>query len=130
VKFPNSGNRKLKVEELRLEQEELDQELNQELAEVETNFYKARNTLLRKIKLSKNFNKLSKSEAQELNKIIELIQKRQGFDPLLILDIKEALLKSQLEEIKYNQEVYLEYIQYLSESGKLGQSPFVNYLKA
>jgi len=128
--WPNDGNRKLKLAELKMEQDLLVQEKELENNESLREATISRTKLEQRIDKAKHFANLKAQEATELEKISKAIQQKQGFDPMIILDLKESAISSRIKILDYEKDVFEEYVKYLSSLGKLGAMPFVNYLKA
>jgi len=51
-----------------------------------------------------------------------------GVDPLILLKLKESMLKTDITLEKINRRIYTKYIELLDISGKLIQKPIINYL--
>jgi len=129
-KLPNSGNRKLKIAELQAELQELNLETNADTETQALKISEAKDKLITKIKLAQNYSRLIEKEEVSLQNLGDIIQKKSGFNPLLILDINEKILESKIKELDYKEEVYFDYIKYLALTGQLTSAPFINYLKA
>ena len=129
IQWPNSGNRKLKIAQLKLEQQEIEQEYRYESAEMKSRINGAITELHTKLAIAQHFQQLSEEENRELEILSSLVKKKAGYDPLLLFDILEHQVDSRLSMLKYEEDVLLEYIKLLSLSGRLAQSPFVNYLR-
>ena len=127
--WPNDGNRKLKLAELKMEQNLLQQEkaIDDKETLQETNLLRSK--LERRLYKAQHYANLKKQEAQELESIAKAIQQKQGYDPMMILDIKENTISNHINILNYNKDVYEAYVKYLSGLGKLGGLPFVNYLR-
>ena len=127
--FPNSGNAKLKQAELRIKQEELafEQKLDQQRLELDQAL------LIEDIQFQilafNNFVSIKEKEAKNLDDIAKLITKREGFEPSLILDIKENELQAKLETINRKASIYRDYLKYLDASALLYALPFRNLFR-
>jgi hypothetical protein len=55
-------------------------------------------------------------------------QRMEGVSPLILLKLKESLLKTDIVMQKINRRIYEKYIQFLDISGKLSEKPYKNYL--
>ncbi len=128
--FPRSGNRKLKIAELMIEQQQLDAEHASDRAESSLEIAELFSELRHNLELARNYTSLIAKERVELQKLAKVVEQKQGYNPMVLLDIKESLLSRKVKQLEYEQDVYIDYIKLLSMLGKLSESPFVNYLKA
>jgi hypothetical protein len=55
-------------------------------------------------------------------------RRMEGVSPLILLKLKESLLKTDIVMQKINRRIYKKYIQFLDISGKLSEKPYKNYL--
>ncbi|MGB0932240.1 MAG: TolC family protein, partial [Chitinophagales bacterium] len=131
LQFPNSGNQKLKMAELQLEQQELQREQERKETELQKETTEVHNRLLLQLEAYSFYQKTSVQERQELQNIGSLIAQREGFNPLLLLDIEERHLETQLKSLKKREVILYGFLEYLEESGKMCMNEneeFVNYL--
>ena len=77
-----------------------------------------------------HFVELNKKERLQLQRIGEIAMKKSGFDPILLLDMKEHMLESKMTELEMMEDLYFLYLKFLSMTGMLSQTPFVNHIKA
>ncbi len=126
----NSGNRKLKIAELKLE--EMNDSRNLELDQMAASMTldKMKSDLLRIISLAEYFETLRVEEETKLNHLVDLMQREQEFDPILVLSVKSQIISSKLKALKYYEDVYFDYIKLLARTRQLISTPFRNYLKA
>lgn len=100
-----NGNRKLKIRELELEQSDLRRKQMEERTNAQEQ-YDRRLALLRSARnLHEEMRAIFAAEAAEMEQISSNLARRQGFDPLPLLDIKSRALKNQLRLLNSTQEV-------------------------
>lgn len=131
LQFPNSGNQKLKMAELQLEQQELEREQERKQIEQEKETNQVYDLLLLQLEGYGFYQKTTAQERNELQNLSTLIAQQEGFNPLLLLDIEERNLETQMELLKKRESILYDFLDYLEESGKLckdGNEEFVNYL--
>lgn len=129
-KLPRSGNRKLKIAELMLDQQSLEAEHKLDQTENNLDIAELVSELKYKLAQAKHFSQVIADEKVELTKLAKVVQRKEGYDPLTLLDIKENALARQTKMLEYRQDIYVDYIKLLGMLGKLSESPFINYLKA
>ncbi|MEM6771102.1 MAG: hypothetical protein AAF597_10995, partial [Bacteroidota bacterium] len=103
--LPGSGNRQLKIRELELEQQELlyEQEIARAADQLQA---QNRVAVLRGlVRVYTTTQALLDEEAAELDQLSSNLQRREGFDPLPILDILARKLKNQLRTLDQQQEI-------------------------
>jgi hypothetical protein len=67
-------------------------------------------------------------ENSSVTSIYEAYQKMEGVSPLLLLNLKILQNKKNIEILKFEQELYKAYIEFLSLNEQLFQEPLLNYL--
>ena len=67
-------------------------------------------------------------ENSSVTSIYEAYQKMEGVSPLLLLNLKILQNKKNIEILKFEQELYKAYIEFLSLNEQLFEQPLVNYL--
>ena len=128
--LPNSGNRKLKVASLVQEKRLLDREINLNAKERIGKISAIGQELNLGIEKADHFFQLKDEERKNLDELEALIKSKLGFDPQVVLKINEHKLRESLEGLNYLEEIYFDYLKYLSANGLLSSVPFVNHLKA
>ncbi len=120
-RLPGNGNRKLKIRELELEQQDLrrkqvmDRTTDQEQ-------YDGRLAAIRSARdLHGEMLRLFTEEADEMDQISAYLTRREGFNPLPLLDIKSRALKNKLRLLNSTQEVLERYLEL--EEDKLCSRP-------
>ena len=126
--LPTSGNRNLKIEELRLEQEELARE-QQVKGELLTRRIAARQrAVLDGIRVYQTFRRIKDKEIEQLEEVARALAQRKGSDPDLLLKINEDTEQVRLEKLERLEEIYDDYLDYLALTGQLFDEPLRNYL--
>ena len=128
IKIPTSGNRNLKIEEIRIEQQEL--ALEQQIArqKIAKEMNERLLQIRSKVAVYQTFEEVRASEIESYQAISTFVAQEQGEDPLLLLEINENIEKVELDKVKHLEEIYEGYLEYLSLSGKMFARPFKNYL--
>jgi hypothetical protein len=125
--LPTSGNRNLKLEELRLEQEELAREQQVKSRELEQRMKEQRQRVRDRIGVYRKFVQVKEEELRELRALAQAIAQRRGSDPDLLLKINEDTEEIRLEKLKRQEEIYDDYLEYLVLSGQLFAEPLENH---
>lgn len=129
VQIPNSGNRKLKMQELQIRQDELDREAERELIEQQARINELKRELRRDMLAFTHFQKTMNEERAQLKNLAEQVIQKEGTSPLFLIDIEERYLSTQMKSLKKKEDLFSNYLELLDQSGKICQQPFVNYLK-
>lgn len=124
----NSGSTKLKMEELKIEQEELNREFARATKQKETETITLKNKLQRDLQAYFYFQQTIKEERTELQQFSKNIAQSEGTSPLLLLDIEERNLSLQLEALKLKAKLLEDYLDYLNDSDQMCGNEFVNFL--
>lgn len=128
LKFPFTGGNQLKVEELKVEQNLLNEEIRIETALFEAEVAKdkqALNALIKKYQVSKA---LIQEQQQQAKELITKLVAREGSTPLMQLYFQVEQSKQTLNLVKLETNIYEAYINYLSLTEELFTSPFRNFL--
>ena len=127
LQLSNSGSKKLKIQELKIKQEELNvtskrnsNEIDRELEEVTINLQKD-------IETYSYYSDVIQDEGNELRILSENISQSQGTSPILLLDIKQRSLSLKLDLLVIKKELLEDYLVYLLKSEKLCEMDGVNY---
>lgn len=126
----NDGNRKLKIAKLLQDKRALDKEFVMDSNKRTIEARQVAEELQRDMKITQHFLALKQEERKNLSEIERLVKLKNGFDPLLILEIKEHQLKENLKILKYKEGIYFDYIKLLSTTNQLSSLPFKNHLRA
>ena len=125
--LPTSGNRNLKLEELRLEQEELAREQQVRSQELERRMTEQQQRVRDRIGVYRKFVQVKEEELRELRALAQAIAQRRGSDPDLLLKINEDTEEIRLEKLERQEEIYDDYLEYLVLSGQLFAEPLKNH---
>lgn len=127
-RLPFSSNRQLKMEEIAIEKEVLQQE---RLAEKQLDTYQEKESRNRLNLLIQEL-RFTKEQAAEQTALLKEFSSRQsvqeGGNPLLLLYQQEASLKKELELLKLEIDIYQEYLDYLKLTEQLYQTDFYQLL--
>ena len=126
----NNGNRDLKVARLLHEKRLLEAENKSDAEASKLALMQVTEELRLEMDKLTHFVELNKKERLQLTRIGEIAMKKSGFDPILLLDIKEHMLESKMTELEMMEDLYFLYLKFLSMIGMLSQTPFVNHIKA
>lgn len=118
-RIPRSGNSRLKIQELELKQKELDREQTRDAVQREADLYSLRQKLIRDINAFTYYQQTIEAERSQLQNLGTQITKKEGFDPLLLLDIEERHIDTRLKAFRKFEEILSDYLQYMEESGRL-----------
>lgn len=78
-----------------------------------------------------NFKTLKNQNSNSsVSKVYESYMKMEGVSPLLLLKLKILQNKKEIETLKFEQELYVAFIEYLSLNEILFQKPYINYLSS
>jgi hypothetical protein len=127
--IPNSGNRKLKMQELQIRQDELDREAKRELNEQHGSINELKRELRRDMLAFTHFQKTMNEERDQLTTLAKQVIQKEGTSPLFLIDIEERYLSTQIKSLKKKEDLFSNYLELLDQSGKICQQPFVNYLR-
>jgi len=128
AEIPNTGTRKLKIEELKLKQLELERDYENDKQEVNIAMSETKAEIILEIKSFMFKKEVRIQQAKRLEVIGQKVQTQEGYDPEILLDIKEKKLKSSLNILDLEESIYEDYIKLLAESLQLFKQPFQNHL--
>jgi hypothetical protein len=129
LKIPTYGKKNLKIEEIRIEQQQLDFEHQIKKKEVAEDITGLLIKVQSKIEIYKSLEVLRTSQQNAYQEISTFVANESGEDPIILLKIIEAKEKISLEDLERQKEIFEEYIEYLVLSSKLFDRPLKNYLK-
>lgn len=127
-RIPNSGNQRLKIQELELKQKALDREQARDAFERKNDLVDLRQKLIRDIQAYYYYQKTIAAERSQLKKLAWQISQKEGFDPLLLLDIEERHLNTRLKAFRMKDDIYSDYLRYMEASGRLCGETERNFL--
>ncbi len=128
IQLPFSSANRLKMEEITMEKELMENEFQVQarLYEIEVNKQKKEiELLIDELNYAKQLFKGIKFRSQEL---VNRAAKQEGTNPLPMIKNKKDLIKYDLDMLKLEEAIYKEYIDLLILTGKLFEEPFQNYL--
>ncbi|MEM6841064.1 MAG: hypothetical protein AAF632_02455 [Bacteroidota bacterium] len=128
LKLPTYGKRNLKIEEMKIKQQELYLEHQIHHQRVDD---KIENLLLQthsEIEIYQTLERAQIEEDQAYRELKQFILREKEGDLLLLLDIIQNQTKTELDKIKRLNDVYEKYLAFLATSGKMFAKPFKNYL--
>lgn len=125
----NSSSKKLKMQELKIEQEELNVKAARNTQEKQEKLITLENKLQTDIQAFFYFQKTIQKERTQLQDLSGKIAQKQGTSPLLLLDIEERYLNMQIKALNEQEDLIKDYLKYLQQSGKMCAATFVNYLQ-
>ena len=114
-----SKSRDHKIEELNLELRNLENKGKRESTEKILEYNKLRASLLDDIRSLKNYKDIHQKEKNSLNSIKTALNKKVGYDPLILLDIEERTVKIELDEWRQLEDIFSDYIDLSREDEKL-----------
>ncbi len=125
----NSGNTKLKIQELQIKQDELTQKSIRDVQERQETIKVLKNRLESDIKVFLHFQKTMKDERIHLKKLSNKISQKEGTSPLFLLDMEERHLSMKIKSLDKKEDLINDYLRFLYQSNKMCQTDFVNHLK-
>lgn len=128
LQFPNSGNQKLKIKELELKASEITADMQYEKNSQKSEVMTIKSQLYRALDQYDYSEKLYQEERKELKIIADQISKKEGFNPMTLLEIEERHLTNLYYHIAKKEEIYRLYLEYLSVSGLLTGPTFCSFL--
>lgn len=124
----NSGNQRLKMQELQIEQEELNRESERDIQEDQAKLTDLELKLRSEIQAFFHFQEVMEKERAQLQRLSSDISQKEGISPLILLEIEERHYSMKLESLKEMEDLLADYLTYLEESNKMCGPAFVNYL--
>lgn len=124
----NAGNQKLKIQKLKIKQEELQRKSQRELKEKQSKLTSLESKLHRDIETFFHLQKTIQNERTQLQNISSKITQKEGSSPLLLLDIENRHLSMKIKALDQKKKLLEEYLKYLEAANKMCLSTFTNYL--
>lgn len=124
----NSGNQKLKMQELQIEQEELNRESERDIQEDQAKLTDLEHKLKSEIQAFFHFQEVIQNERAQLQRLSSDISQKEGISPLILLDIEERHYSMKMESLEEMEDLLDDYLTYLEESNKMCGPGVVNYL--
>jgi hypothetical protein len=126
--WSNSGNDKLKMQELQIEMEELNRKSARNIQEKKEKLTILKNKLQRDIEVFFNFQKIMEEEKEELQNLSNSIAQKESASPILLLDIKKRHLLMRVKFLNKKESLIKDYLKYLAQADKMCQPDKINYL--
>ncbi len=125
----NSGNRKLKTQELLIEKQELDLRTDRDAREKKEKMISLETKLKSDLLSYYEFQRVKSEESDQLKEISNSISQKEGTSPLLLLDIRKRQLSMELKSLKRQERLMKEYLKYIHFSAQMCGPDFINYLE-
>ena len=126
----NSGNRKLKIEELKLEGKRLEAEMDKDQSSLSEELANEKILLQKDLLFYEYYSEVAQKESDYLNALADQLLLRADFNPLDILDIKERQIEHDLEKLKLAKDLYEQYLEFIYKSEKICSESSMNFLQS
>lgn len=124
----NAGDKRLKMQELQIEQEELNRESERDLRDDQAKLTDLELKLRSDIQAFFHLQEVMQKERTQLQQLSRDISQKEGVSPLILLEIEERYYSMKLESLDEMEELLADYLTYLEESNKMCGPGFVNFL--
>jgi hypothetical protein len=128
IQLNNSGNQKLKMQELKIEKEELTRKAERDSQKRQEKLNTLANKLLRDIQAILQFQNTLNTEREQLQSLGSAISRKEGTSPLFLLDIEERNISMKMKLLDKQENLLRNYLEYLHLSEDMCGTDFVNYL--
>ena len=128
LELSNSGSKKLKIQELKIKQQQLSTTSQRNNNQRNTELTVLTNNVQRDIATFSYYSDIIQEEVLELAQLSKNISQSQGTSPLLLLDIKERNLSLKLDLLTVKKELLEDYVLYMVKSERLCNTDGINYL--
>ncbi|MFK7969813.1 MAG: hypothetical protein AB8F95_05570 [Bacteroidia bacterium] len=119
LRLPHSGDKKLKMKELEFEQKQLSDEISLKSDDVSQRLNELQNELKVGLEALAFYDSIAQKEKRRFAVIADLVTQKDGFDPLLLLDLKERDIQFRLDIIQISGRIYENYLKYLNSAGTM-----------
>lgn len=119
LQLPNSGNQKIKIRELELEQEAIQREAQIENADQQFAFETRKQAWLLDYDYYQTLVRTYAEEKQEMERIGEQMRRKEGFNPLPLLAIKERAVRNRLQQLRLAEALFERYLDLQELTGAL-----------
>ena len=130
LRLATSGNRKLKIQELQLDQHDIELQNERRMHRRLERTNAAKQKLLADIQAYDFFKKVVGAERNKLITLGAQISSKEGFEPLVLLDIEQRYVSTRLQKLNMEEDIYSDYIKLLRLHGNICQNQDINYLMA
>lgn len=120
--IPNSGNQKLKILELELEQEELNRSLETDRKLQLEKLQQDKQAILNLVDAQLAAESIYLNERNKLIELSNRLDDKQGSSPIALLEIEERHIKNRIESLEGQEEIWFDYLKFLDRSGALCSS--------
>ncbi len=117
--LPNSGDKKLKMRELELEEQSLRKEQALALATDRAEYEEEVASWRIEFEHFKFMAALHRKEQEELRQISDQLKKKEGFNPLPLLAIQERAIRNELKLLDVSTDLYQNYLKIRERGGEL-----------
>jgi hypothetical protein len=117
--LPNSGEKQVKIRELELEELSLRKEQTEALAGDKADYFQRVAAWQIDFQHFSFMAKTYQQEREEMLRIGEQLKKKQGFNPLPLLDIEERSLRNELKLLAIKADIYQNYLEIRERAGEL-----------
>lgn len=124
----NAGDKRLKMQELQIEQEELNRETERDIREDQAKLTDLELKLRSDIQAFFHLQEVMQKERAQLQRLGNDMSQKEGVSPLILLDIEERHYTMKLESLEEMEDLLADYLTYLEESNKMCGPGVVNYL--
>lgn len=128
LQFPNSGKQTLKIKELELKASEITADIQMNRNSQKSELLAIKTQLYRALDQYDYIEKVHQEERKELKVIADQISKKEGYNPMTLLEIEERHLTNLYYHIAKKEEIFRLYLEYLSVNGLLTGPTFCSFL--
>lgn len=128
LRIPHSGNSLIKIQELELKRKALAREQARDAIQRKQDLNNLQQKLIRDISAFSFYQQTIAAERTQLQNLGNQIARKEGFDPILLLDIEERHIETRLKAFRKFEEILVDYLRYLEESGRLCRETGMNFL--
>lgn len=124
----NAGDKRLKMQELQIEQEELNRESERDIRDDQAKLTDLELKLSSDIQAFFHLQEVMQKERTHLQQLGNDISQKEGVSPLVLLEIEERHHTMKLESLEDLEDLLADYLNYLEESNKMCGPGVVNFL--
>ena len=124
----NSGNQKLKMQELQIEKEALTLKAERDSRKRQEQLNTLANELRRDVRAFLQFQNTLDAEREQLQSLGSAISRKEGTSPLFLLDIEERHISMKMKALDKQESLLRDYLEYLHLSEDMCGTDVVNHL--
>lgn len=128
-KLNTSGDKQLKMRELEYRIKEIDEENRLDTKKANQKTEASKKTLQEQIKYYQYVQSNLDIERVNLQNIANQIQKKEGFDPMVLIKIEERHIVGKLDQLSLLEDIYKNYLDYLVEAQLISETTMEDYLR-